>query len=341
MIHLWFPTPHTYGKLLKVAKSIFKDCKCEPGNNYFSFAFDLREDGEWPQRLFDSLSFEERASTHGVLLPKGTELGVSHFRCVRSLEAILAGIRGQPLLDLLKEDRLTTWFQPIFVAGESRAIFGYECLLRGLDDTGEIVPPGPLLCAAKEAGVLYSLDLLARRTAVQSAAKHGLTSNIFINFSPASIYDPDFCLRSTIKLIEELALAPRQIVFEVTEAEKPQDIKHLRRITAYYKERGFRVALDDMGEGYSSLNLIHQLSPDFIKLDRNLVDGVTKNSMKQEIAGALLAMCVNLNIKTIAEGIETKEEGEWLKQHGADYLQGYYFARPAPYPVSANDSAAN
>ncbi len=95
--------------------------------------------------------------------------------------------------------------------------------------------------------MLFQVDLAARLSAIQEAVRHGVEDNLFINFTPNAIYDPKFCLRSTVRSVDEASLDHGRIVFEVTETEQAGDVEHLRNIVDYYRERGFRVALDDMG----------------------------------------------------------------------------------------------
>ena len=110
------------------------------------------------------------------------------------------------------------------------------------------------------------------------------------------------------------------------------DVCHLRGILNYYRAAGFKVALDDIGSGYSSLNLLHQLRPDFIKLDIELVRDVDKDPYKALVAEKIFEIAVQLGIQTIAEGVEREEEYEWVRARGANYAQGYLFGRPAPQP---------
>lgn len=96
-------------------------------------------------------------------------------------------------------------------------------------------------------------------------------NKVFINFIPTSIYSPQFCLKSTIQLAHELHIDPAQLVFEVVETEKVDDIEHLKTILAYYRDRGFEYALDDVGEGYSTLEMLAELKPKYMKLDMKYV----------------------------------------------------------------------
>jgi EAL domain-containing protein (putative c-di-GMP-specific phosphodiesterase class I) len=189
---------------------------------------------------------------------------------------------------------------------------------------------------ARSAGLLFNLDRAARLKAIEEASRFGVETNVFINFNPTSIYDPVYCLRSTVDAVERSGITADRIVFEVTESEEIRDTGQLLDILAFYRRAGFRVALDDLGAGYSSLNLLTELRPDFVKLDMTLVQGVDKDPYKATIAAKLLELAASLGVSTIAEGVETQEQWRWLLANGADYVQGYYFAKPAsPPPIPA------
>ncbi|MDF2440969.1 MAG: hypothetical protein JWN98_1953, partial [Abditibacteriota bacterium] len=210
------------------------------------------------------------------------------------------------------------------------------CLLRGIEAHADadtpLVPPYRIFDVARGAGLLFHVDLAARRAAIRQASRHGIDCRIFINFTPTAIYDPVNCLRSTVLLVHELGLHPEQIVFEVIESELVTDVDHLNTILDYYRNSGFGVALDDLGSGYSSLNLLARLRPDYIKLDRELITDVVNDPFKAMIARKLLEAAQELKIQTIAEGIETQDEADWLREQGANYMQGYFIARPAAKP---------
>lgn len=225
-----------------------------------------------------------------------------------------------------------TWFQPILscAAASDDPPFAHEGLFRLKDADGKIISPGFLFSVVDQSDLLFTLDLVARRTAVECAAKAGLKSKIFINFNPSSIYDPSYCLKTTASAIEELGIKPSQIVFEVTETHQARDMNHLKQILSFYKDAGFGVALDDIGSGYSGLNMLHELRPDYVKIDMELIHGINGDSYKQVIVNNLLETARSLSLKTVVEGIETEGEAAWVRQAGADYMQGYFFGRPKP-----------
>jgi EAL domain-containing protein (putative c-di-GMP-specific phosphodiesterase class I) len=211
-------------------------------------------------------------------------------------------------------------------------VIGHEALLRGVGIDGSMLPPFPLFEGARRAGLLFQLDLAARRTHIASAAARGLEGLLFLNFTPTAIYDPAMCLRSTVAAIDAAGIPHDRVVFEVVEFEGLADTDHLRRILDYYRTAGFRVALDDVGAGYSSLNRLHLLRPDLIKLDLQLVRDVHADPYKALVAEKLLELAHSLGIPVLAEGVETEDELTWLQARRVTYLQGFLFGRPAAEP---------
>lgn len=176
----------------------------------------------------------------------------------------------------------------------------------------------------------------ARRAAIIGAGNHHITQKVFINFSPNSIYDPWHCLRSTVNTVDEVGLRRDQVVFELTEHERLPAIKHLKHIVQFYREEGFEVALDDVGSGYSSLNVLVALRPDYVKpdhvkLDMELIRDVDKEPGKAIVAGKLLETVGELGLSTVAEGIERAGERDWVSAHGSTFAQSYSESRDGGY----------
>lgn len=282
------------------------------------------------------------ADMQALVLATGQAPTIGDLLRTQSLLALVAQVRSAWVRDLLREGRLVTHFQPIVPSAAPGELFGYECLMRGLGTDGELIAPGRIIEAARAAGLLFQLDQQARLAAIAGAVAHKLRTKIFINFNPTAIYNPAYCLRRTVNAIQAAHIAPEQVVFEVVESDAAADVSHLQNILDFYRKAGFHVALDDLGAGYSSLVLLAQLRPDFLKLDRELIAGVDRDPYKAQIAAKLLELAHNLDIPTIAEGVETAEELDWAQAHGATYIQGFYIARPAlpPPQLSAGLSAA-
>jgi len=224
-------------------------------------------------------------------------------------------------------------FQPIVWTRNPTYIFAQECLLRAVATDGSLVPAGPILDAARDTRLLAQTNLVARHTAIREAARHGVDSHLFINLAPTSVYDPENCLRSTIGTIDGAGINRSKVVFEITEKDKADDVHDFKALTDYCRKKGFRVALDDVGSGYSSLNLIHRLRPDFIKLDMELIRGVDCDPYKATIARKIIEIANDLGVGTIAEGVETSGEMGWVRTNGATFAQGWFISKPANPPV--------
>lgn len=281
------------------------------------------------------LSSVERDDTRALLCAGGTEPFADDLARVEPLARVMVRSNSGWLLSLLEERRLTSLFQPIVYAEDPSRVFGHEAQLRGVLPDGSLLPPARLFDTAREAGLLFQLDLAARRSAIAHAASHGLRGALFVNFAPTAIYDPASCLRSTVADIDAAGFERSQVVFEIVETERAHDPAHLRRILDFYREAGFRIALDDVGAGYSSLNLIHLLRPDILKLDMDLIRGVDLDPYKARIVANLLDVSRALGIEALAEGIETEGELAWVRDHGATNAQGFLIARPKAAPLGA------
>lgn len=282
--------------------------------------------------LLQCLTEKELQDSKALLIEEGAEQPSidSLLERFTSLSKIVGIGKSKWLIDILKKNGLTTYLQPI-VHREKETIFAYECLLRAYSDD-RIITPDELFSAARSADLLFYLDREARITAIQNAHKLKLDEcKIFINFNPSSIYDPNYCLRTTNEAAEKANILPKQIVFEVIESDFIRDRKQLVKITDYYRAHGYGVALDDLGAGYSSLNLLSALNPDYIKLDIELIRNVHQDKLKLALVEKMAEFAEKLGIKTIAEGVETLEELQALKKLPIDYFQGYYFAKPKPY----------
>lgn len=217
---------------------------------------------------------------------------------------------------------ITMAFQPI-VKASTRSIHGYEALVRGVGQE----PAGVVLGKVTQENV-YSFDQTCRVLAIDLASRLGLSGMLSINFLPNAVYRPETCIRATLEAAEQSGFPTERLMFEVTESERIVDSAHLKSIFAEYKRRGFTVAIDDFGAGYSGLNLLAEFQPDVIKLDMALTRGFDGDKVRRAIVGGILSVCADLSIRVVAEGIETRAEYEALTGEGVDYFQGYYFARP-------------
>lgn len=216
----------------------------------------------------------------------------------------------------------TMAFQPI-INCRTQQIFGYEALVRGLNNESAY----SIISRVNEDN-RYIFDQLCRIKAIALAAKLGVKSMLSINFLPNAIYKPERCIRTTLEAAKQYDFPTENIMFEFTEVEKLEDNKHIRNVVEYYQALGFKTATDDFGSGYSGLNLLADFQTDIIKLDMELIRNIASNPARQHIVRNCLNMFKDLGITALAEGIETVEEFDWLKNEGVELMQGYLFAKP-------------
>lgn len=157
-------------------------------------------------------------------------------------------------------------YQPIISLqpDAAQAVIGYEALLRATAANG-LMMPDQMFAAAAQAGWLHILDRVGRTSALRGAAAWLGDSQLFVNFVPTAIYRPEVCLRTTEQAAEQAGIRLDRLVFEVTESEQIADIGHLANVFDYYRDRGCKVALDDLGAGFSSLNKLVLLKPDVVR----------------------------------------------------------------------------
>lgn len=273
----------------------------------------------------------EMASINAVILQPEEQISFSLLNRLKPLNRWGGLLAASDLLHVLNNRALQIVFQPLVdvLKGE---IYGYECLMRGLRADGSIIGPETLLEQAKNADLLFNLDRLSREMALHQAVESQLQGRISINFLPSAIYNPEMCLRDTVAWAQELNIDPARIMFEVVETENIKDFGHLKSILDFYREKGFKTALDDVGSGYAGLNMLAELMPDLIKIDRTLVQNIQQLPIKQSIVEALVNISKTNNIEVLAECVETEAERDYLMSQGISKMQGYLFGKPSAVP---------
>jgi EAL domain-containing protein (putative c-di-GMP-specific phosphodiesterase class I) len=251
---------------------------------------------------------------------------IDEARRMAHIQAYRLEVKNKELLQeiILKED-LRTVFQPIMNLRDP-SIVGYEALTRGPAGT-EFESPYTLFDIADESDLLFELDRLCRRKALQSAADLGAEYKLFVNTLPMTIRDPEFRGHWMIKFLEGMKLDPSRIVFEVTERLAIENYNLFLEAMNYFTDMGIAVAVDDMGAGYSGLEKIVHLKPAYLKFDILMVRDINASFVKREMLKAILSLADNVGAHVIAEGIETAEELETLLDLGVVYGQGFLFSR--------------
>lgn len=299
-----------------------------------TIVIDLPSYRDFINPLLESAVFlrHERESIRVLFLPQDEPLSPVKIGDVRTLNALQGIANAHELSALLDTGGLTSHFQPI-VQLSTATVYGYEALVRGVADDGTLVYPDTLLAWARQGDMLFYFDRTCRETALKTAAIKNIKSKVFINFIPTAIYDPVHCLRDTVQWATSLNLDPKNVIFEVVESDRVEDITYLKKVLDYYKSKGFMVALDDFGSGYSNFQVLTTLVPDVVKIDRQIIAGIHEKTTNQITFKAMVQIAKDNGITVLAEGIEKKEELDFALAHGADLAQGYYFAKPAAEPL--------
>ncbi|MFK7763869.1 MAG: EAL domain-containing protein [Roseobacter sp.] len=220
------------------------------------------------------------------------------------------------------DEEITMAFQPIFDVAQG-TLFAQEALLRGKDGRGA----GEVFEFVNDDN-RYRFDQLCRTTAIRVASELGVDTALSINFMPNAVYEPKHCISHTLWAADKYDFDVCNIIFEFTETELVRDVAHLKNIIETYQVIGFRTAIDDFGAGFSGLNLLADVVPDLIKLDRHLIAKLDEDPVRRAIVRRTKDLCDDLGVLVIAEGIETKGELEVLQDLGVSLMQGYYLARP-------------
>lgn len=217
-------------------------------------------------------------------------------------------------------DRLWMAYQPIVCWSQTR-ILAYEALVRSGEET--LASPAALFETAELLGRTAELGRTIRGR-VGEIAQQTEGTLLFVNLNPVDLNDDEL-------YAEDSVLRPyaHRVVFEVTERSQLAQVSGLAARIGKLRKRGYRIAIDDLGAGYSSLTSFVHLEPDFVKLDMSLVRGIDSSPLKRSLVRGLFQICSrDLGIQVVAEGVETEAEREALCAEGLDLLQGYYFAKP-------------
>ncbi len=230
------------------------------------------------------------------------------------------------LQDVLRHDLIEAAYQPV-VRLHDRTIYAHEALARG--PAGPLRSPAALFQAARDQGLLFPLDL-ACRTAALRRKPAGVLS---LNVEPQSLLDPAFTRGLTAQVLRSLGVSPYEVILEVTERIAITDYALFRRTLDHYRSQGYRIALDDVGAGYSNLRLVAEAQPEFLKIDQGLVQGIAGSRARRAAVSALARMAEECEATVIAEGIEGEGDLAVLLDLGIPFGQGFLLGMPAIPPV--------
>ncbi|MBJ9976762.1 EAL domain-containing protein [Pseudomonas sp. S75] len=232
----------------------------------------------------------------------------------------------------LEQNEFILYYQPQF-SGDGKRLTGAEALLRWRHPRRGLVPPGDFIPVIEELGLVVDVgDWVLREACRQLKAWHKAkvrVPKVSVNISARQFSDGQLGTRIAT-ILDETGLAPACLELELTESILMREVNEAMHILDSLKNLGLSIAVDDFGTGYSSLNYLKQFPIDVLKIDRTFVDGLPEGEQDAQIARAIIAMAHSLNLAVIAEGVETHEQLEFLREHDCDEVQGYLFGRPMP-----------
>lgn len=240
--------------------------------------------------------------------------------------------------EALLQRQFEVYYQPV-VDLKTGEVVSAEALVRWNHPEKGMVSPGFFIPFFEHNGFIIKLDAYIREEVcrnIMELGRRGLNCvPVSVNVSRLEFYDPNLC-RSIIDLTERYRLEPGMMRLEITESAYTDNPQQLLAAMKELQNYGFQVLMDDFGSGYSSLNMLKDVPVDILKMDMKFLENQGISGRGPEILASLVRMAKKLGMHTIAEGIETKEQGDFLRSVGCEYGQGYYYARPMPADAFTN-----
>ncbi len=228
------------------------------------------------------------------------------------------------LKDIIKNQSVVPYFQPIYFMNPVR-LFGLEVLSRP-QTTGVLHNPEMLFKAALRYGMYYELEMIVWRKAIEVARRNFDQEQLFLNCSPYLIESDHF--NSIKNMFQTAGMSASNVFLELTERSAISEQQLFFDKLSNYRQHGFKIAIDDMGAGYASLDAIIKTRPEVVKLDRQIVAGLSEDPFKRSVVKLIVSFCRENSIICIAEGIEHKRDFDMLLDLGVQAGQGYYLCKP-------------
>jgi diguanylate cyclase (GGDEF)-like protein/PAS domain S-box-containing protein len=229
----------------------------------------------------------------------------------------------------LEQKQFILYYQPQIELDNGRVI-GVEALIRWQHPEHGLVPPFKFIPVAEETGLIVPIGRWVLEEACRQQyawQQAGMKVRMAVNLSARQLQDEDL-LNTLAVVLEAFAIEPGMLELELTESCLMDDPNAAIELMQEIKGLGLRLAMDDFGTGYSSLNYLKRFAMDTLKIDQSFVRDLPDDEQDAAITTTIIAMAKNLDLKVLAEGVETKEQLQFLKEQGCDEVQGYYFSKP-------------
>lgn len=258
---------------------------------------------------------------------KGLIFLLKKFQSLRWSSGKDYNVKHKKELDIILESKcIIPLYQPIISLKDGQ-IYGYEALSRISDNKIKLNIEEAFIIADK-LGKSWDLEALCRKKALKNAKNMRQKENLFLNVDPNIIHDKEFKKGFTKSRLKKYGIDGLNIIFEITERTAIKDTALFLETINHYRKQKYGIAIDDVGAGYSGLNIINQVRPDIMKMDMNLTRNIDKDIIKQYLCKAMVDFGRNAGIKIIVEGIETEEELKTLIKLDVELGQGFFLGMP-------------
>ena len=282
----------------------------------------------------DASSYDELACYAETALQYAKRLGESYqfYHSAMNTDADERLNMESALRRALERDEFRLHYQPQ-VDVSTGDVIGVEALLRWERCDDGMVMPGRFIPLLEDTGLIITVGEWVLRRACRDQqtwlAGGGRPVPVAVNLSPRQFRNRDL-IHMIDRVLAESGTDPHLLELEITESSVMDDPEFAMQTLQACHERGIRIAIDDFGTGYSSLSYLKRFPLDVLKIDRSFVADVPKDDDDAAIIDTIIAMAHRLNLRVIAEGVETAAQQDFLREHGCDWVQGYYFGRPMP-----------
>jgi diguanylate cyclase (GGDEF)-like protein/PAS domain S-box-containing protein len=273
------------------------------------------------QRNADTAMYRAKASgknRHLFYVPEMNEKAMLHLELEHDLRSAI------------RNNELFLMYQPLCHA-ETLQIVGAEALLRWQHPKRGLISPAEFIPVAENSGQIIEIGAWVLSEACRQfcawQAQGGTLEYVSVNVSERQFSAGDLISRVGC-VLRETGMAPQHLLLELTESLLMEDVQYALDVLGALRQQGLRIAIDDFGTGYSSLSYLRRLPIDSLKIDQSFVSRVPGDVGDEQIINAVIAMATSMNLKVIAEGVETEQQLSWLRQAGCMTLQGYLLGRP-------------
>lgn len=287
---------------------------------------------EYPETATNSLELINCAE---VVMFRAKELGTNQLKYFEApiYKDFLENVNLENRLkEAISMNRFVLYYQPQYDS-KSGDLRGVEALIRWKDENGKMISPGCFIPLAEKSGLIVPIGSWVLEEGIKKYAewrkKYDCNMVLSLNISALQYKRPDF-VNNLFDLLEKYQVNPKGIELEITESVLIDDFEQVVEKLHVIKDYGIKISLDDFGTGFSSLSYLKGLPIDTLKIDKSFIDTVIDDESTQVIAESIVSMVKKLGYETVAEGVETKEQFEYLKKIECDNIQGFLLGKPMP-----------